>query len=127
MDPISWTTYLVTTSLNFGIQFMFYLSLVGTLMIPMVIYLAAKGRSIGVRRGYVKILLAVFDVSENRSFVLTDGTKENLVWSKVNPDWVYPAPPREECQGLPILMQIYFKRRTHAVHHHACMALSDTL
>ena len=63
MDPIAWVTSYMNSALNFGILFVSYLSLAGTLLLPLVFYLAAKGKAIGVRRTYVKILLAVFEVS----------------------------------------------------------------
>ena len=63
MDPVTWVTSCMNSALNFGILFVSYLSLAGTLLLPLVFYLAAKGKAIGVRRTYVKILLAVFEVS----------------------------------------------------------------
>ena len=63
MDPITWVTSCMNSALNFSILFVSYLCLAGTLLLPLVFYLAAKGKAIGVRRTYVRILLAVFEVS----------------------------------------------------------------
>ena len=45
MDPITWVTSYMNSALNFSILFVSYLCLAGTLLLPLVFYLAAKGES----------------------------------------------------------------------------------